>query len=212
MALIAFTANYTDHSNETGYQFEFHCDHCHNGHMSSFQATKLGMAGGLLRAAGSLFGGVFGNVAAAGDQVKDALRGKARDDAYATAVEEAKKHFKQCSRCGKWVCPEKCWNGARGLCTGCAPDLQKEAAAIQAQVAVEQLEVKARASDQTEGLDTAAKQTAECPHCGAPAGSGKFCAECGKPLAGVDKFCGECGAKIKAGVKFCPECGKPAPK
>jgi predicted amidophosphoribosyltransferase len=46
-----------------------------------------------------------------------------------------------------------------------------------------------------------------CPHCGAQAGGGKFCAECGQPLAAAKKFCSECGKEVKAGVKFCPECG-----
>ena len=53
------------------------------------------------------------------------------------------------------------------------------------------------------------KQTivATCPHCGAKASGGKFCEECGQPLAAVKKFCGQCGKEVKAGVKFCPECG-----
>ena len=50
--------------------------------------------------------------------------------------------------------------------------------------------------------------------------SGRFCAECGAPLAPNAKFCFECGAKvmndtcpgcggqIKPGMKFCPECGE----
>jgi hypothetical protein len=66
MAMIAFTANHTDHSNQNGFQFEFHCDKCGNGFMSSFQANKLGVATELARAAGSIFGGVFGRAASAG--------------------------------------------------------------------------------------------------------------------------------------------------
>ncbi|HEY3320367.1 MAG TPA: zinc ribbon domain-containing protein [Planctomycetota bacterium] len=212
MGLIEFTANHTDHSNSNGYQFEFHCDHCHNGVMTTFQTSKLGLAGGFLRAAGSLFGGVFDSAAHASDQVKDSLRGSARDDAFNKAVQEAKPQFKQCTRCGKWVCEAKCWNKKRNLCEACAPDLEEEAAAIQARVAVEQLEVKARASDQTGGLDVSKPlAVGECPHCGAKTGGGKFCPECGKATAQVkDRFCGECGAKIVGGAKFCPECGKPA--
>jgi membrane protease subunit (stomatin/prohibitin family) len=213
MGLIEFTANFTDHSNDSGFQFEFHCDHCHNGFMTTFQTNKLSMAGGFLRAAGSLFGGVLGSAASATDHVKDSLRGGARDEAFNKAVQEAKPHFKQCTKCGKWVCEAKCWNKKRNLCEACAPDLQEAAASIQARVAVEQLEVKARASDQTEGLDTKQSQSVgECPHCGAKAGGAKFCPECGKPLAvaaAKEKFCAECGAKVKPDAKFCPECGKP---
>ena len=171
MGLIEFTANHTDHSNDSGFQFEFHCDHCHNGFMTTFQTNKLSMAGGFLRAAGSLFGGVLGSAASATDHVKDSLRGGARDEAFNKAVQEAKPHFKQCTKCGKWICEAKCWNKKRNLCEACAPDLEEAAASIQARVAVEQLEVKARASDQTEGLDTKQSQSVgECPHCGAKAG------------------------------------------
>ncbi|MBI3831923.1 MAG: zinc ribbon domain-containing protein [Planctomycetes bacterium] len=209
MALIAFTKNYTDRSNDTGYQFEFHCDKCGNGHMTRFQTSKMGLAESFLKAAGSFFGGNVSRAAAAGDHLKDAYRGKAWDDAYASSVEEAKQHFKQCSRCGKWVCPEHCWNASRGLCEECAPNLQEEAAAAQAQAAKEQVWDKAKQSDQTGGMDVSKPVTAGCPHCGAKAASGKFCPECGKPLA-QEKFCADCGAKMPETAKFCPGCGKAA--
>ena len=63
MTMIAFTRNYHDHSNNLGYQFEFFCDKCNNGHRSAFKANKVGMAGEFMRAAGSLFGGVFSSAA-----------------------------------------------------------------------------------------------------------------------------------------------------
>ena len=206
MALIAFTRNYTDRSNENGYQFEFHCDKCGNGHLSRFVTSKMGLASSLLKAAGSLFGGRLNQAAYAGDHVKDALRGKAWDDAYAQTVEEAKQHFKKCTRCGKWVCPETCWNAKKGLCEDCAPDLQEEAAAAQASAAKEQVWEKARNVDQTGGLDVSQAQAATCPHCNAKVEGGKFCPECGKPLA-KDKFCTACGAKMPESAKFCPGCG-----
>lgn len=207
MALIPFTKNHSDHSNDQGYQFEYFCDHCGNGHMTPFQISKVGVAGGFLRAASSLFGGVLGKVADAGDHVKDALRGKARDEAFAKAVEEARPHFRQCSRCGRWVCPEQCWNEKRGLCEECAPNLEEEAAAAQAQVAREQLWEKARASDQIADVDMKAERAARCPHCGAKAEGGKFCADCGKPLS-TRTACPKCGKKVLAVGKFCPECGE----
>jgi len=40
MGSIAFTRNYSDHSNDTGYQFEFHCDKCGNGYRSTFRASQ----------------------------------------------------------------------------------------------------------------------------------------------------------------------------
>jgi hypothetical protein len=210
MALIAFTRNYTDHSNANGFQFEFRCDRCGNGRMSSFQPSHIGLAGGLLRAASGLFGGgVLDRLANAGDHLKDSTRGKARDDAFARAVAEATPHFRQCSRCGKWVCPEQCWNKKRGLCEECAPDLGEELTAAQATTAREQVWEKARATDHLGAVNMGVEQAATCPDCGAKAQGSKFCPECGKPLR-PKGACRQCGANIEAAVKFCPECGAKA--
>lgn len=206
MPMIKLTSNYTDRSNNHGFQFEFNCDKCRNGHMSPFKPNTVGIASSVLKAAGSFFGGALSRAAYAGNHVKDALRGKARDDAYLEAVEEAKTYFKNCSRCGKWVCPEQCWNAARGLCEACAPDLAEEAAHIQATVAVDQAREKARKVDQTAGLDMAAQRMVACPHCNARVEGGKFCPECGKTLT-AKSSCGKCGAEMGAKAKFCPECG-----
>jgi len=48
-----------------------------------------------------------------------------------------------------------------------------------------------------------------CPKCGKAPGGGKFCQECGAPLART-KACPKCKAEMPAGAKFCPECGTPA--
>ncbi len=207
-----FTRNYTDHSNNNGYQFEFHCDKCHNGYRSSFETSTLGVAAGLLRAAGNLFGGSLYNVGSGADQVKDAFRGQAWDSAYEKAVDEIRPKFHQCTKCGQWVCPEVCWNEERGLCEACAPKLQEHAAAIQAQVAVEQVWDKARKTDQTEDFDAATKQQATCS-CGATLQpKAKFCVSCGKPAGAASKrFCGECGQEMPGSAKFCPGCGAKSP-
>src|SRR3712207_7410501 len=63
------------------------------------------------------------------------------------AVEEAKGHFHQCSRCGKWVCPEVCWNERAGQCEGCAPDYEEELASSHAQA-------KARSEEHTSELQS----------------------------------------------------------
>ena len=52
----------------------------------------------------------------------------------------------------------------------------------------------------------------KCPACGAMTVPGKFCSECGKPLAPpapVKKFCPNCGTETVAGAKFCGGCGHP---
>lgn len=71
--------------------------------MSRFHPNALGIAGGLLNAAGSLFGGIFHQAGDATYQMQRAVGGKAHDEALEKAVEEGKQHFKQCqmgvSRC-----------------------------------------------------------------------------------------------------------------
>jgi membrane protease subunit (stomatin/prohibitin family) len=49
-----------------------------------------------------------------------------------------------------------------------------------------------------------------CGKCNTKQPGGKFCAECGAPLAQVKKFCAGCGTETAAGVKFCPNCGMAA--
>jgi ribosomal protein L40E len=205
-----FTRNYTDHSNDSGFQFEFHCDKCGNGYRSSYQASTLGLAAGFLRAAGSIFGGALSSAGSGANQVKDMLRGPAWDSAFKEATEEIRPKFHQCTRCGKWVCPDVCWNAERQLCEECAPDLQEQAASAQAHVAVEQVWDKARKTDQTGGLDTAVKQVGACPKCQASLAVGaKFCTSCGTPVASKT-ICAGCGAELQPRAKFCGECGKPA--
>lgn len=212
MSNIAFTQNYTDHSNNNGYQFEFHCDKCGNGYRSSYAANKLGMASSFLGAAADMFGGVLGQAANAGNQLKDALRGKAWDDAFANAVGEIKPKFHQCTRCGKWVCPEVCWNAKASLCKDCAPDLGEETAAAQADAlrlqVQTQMQAKAQSVDLVGSIDIKQQGSGVCPSCRAPVTPGaKFCGGCGKPTAPQQGLCTKCGKPMPAASKFCPECG-----
>ena len=132
MGIIQFVNNYDDLSTDKGYQFKFYCDKCGNGYMSRFQPSATGTAGSLLRAAGSLFGGWASSAGDSAYEIQRTVGGKAHDSALAKAVEEGKQHFHQCSRCGKWVCPEVCWNAAAGQCEECAPDYQEELASAHA--------------------------------------------------------------------------------
>lgn len=215
MGVIPFTRNYTDHSSDTGYQFEFHCDKCGNGYRSTFHANALGVGSKLARGLGSLFGGSgFSAAGQAGEYMKDGLRGPAWDSAFQTATEEIRPKFHQCSRCGHWMCPEICWNNQRQMCMDCAPDLAREAASAQAHVAADQAAAKIRQVDQTEGFDPHAQMVAACPGCHAQLAAGaKFCAGCGKPVAGPaqKQFCTGCGAPLATGGKFCSGCGTAAP-
>ncbi|HOP26462.1 MAG TPA: SPFH domain-containing protein [Candidatus Sabulitectum sp.] len=54
------------------------------------------------------------------------------------------------------------------------------------------------------GGGAAAAATVACPSCGKSVPEGKFCPECGKPMA---EACASCGKPMPAGSKFCPSCG-----
>lgn len=221
--MIQFVRNFDDLSTDKGFQFKFHCDKCGNGFMSHFQTSVIGVAGSLLNAAGNLFGWGYG----AGNsayEIQRAVGGKAHDDALKAAVEEGKQHFKQCTRCGKWVCPEVCWNAAANQCEDCAPDFHEHLASAQAQAKADavrnQLYEKAQQTDYVSGVNMSADAYvrsagvgggAACSQCSTQLNGAKFCPQCGTPApqpSSTPKFCPECGAQPAPGTKFCPECGK----
>ena len=206
MALIQFTRNHTDHSTDKGYQFEFFCDRCGNGFMSEFKASAVGLAASALRTAGGLFGGLLGSAGSNTYEIERAVRGPAHDSAFREAVEEAKKNFRQCPKCAKWVCQATCWNAKRSLCYTCAPDIETELAAAQVQATMEQIRDKVHQQDLTKNLDLTSEAVALCPSCGAHTQGAKFCPECGKPLRAKNQ-CSRCNTQFEAGTKFCPECG-----
>jgi hypothetical protein len=214
MSMIAFVANYDDMSTDKGYQFRFHCDKCGNGFLSGYEANSLGTAAGLMEAAGSLFGGMLGQAGETAYQVQRAIGGPAHDAALKRAVEEGKQHFRQCQRCGQWVCPDVCWNTTIGLCHACAPNVEAEMAAQQQLATAEQIQTKTHLTDYTSQLDFKTVHTvasATCAKCGAQLSQeSKFCGQCGTAVAAEAKlFCSDCGTRLE-GAKFCPQCGKAA--
>lgn len=206
MANVPFTSNYSDLSTQRGFQFKFFCEKCGNGYMSSFRTNSLGMAGAAMDAVGSLLGGLFGNAAQTADQLQALAAGPQHDSALDAAVKEISPTFKQCTRCGQWVCQPICWNAKAGLCEACAPDLDEEIAAAQAQAARDQVFEKARNIDYTKQRDLSQAATAVCGKCGAKSQGGKFCPECGTAF-NPKRTCGNCGAQAEGTPKFCPECG-----
>ena len=214
--MVFFTDNYQDRSTDDGYQFEFYCRRCGNGYQSSFQHSAAGFGGKLLRMGGDMLGGQLGERASQlgwdAQYLRDSARGSTRDKALAKAVDEMKPYFKQCHRCGQWVCGQVCWNDERGLCVGCAPKLDQEIAGLQAAAQISQLNEKIQGQDWTQGVNYRDQGTGLCPSCGQESGGGKFCQSCGGVLAAADsakKFCGNCGSQL-TGAKFCGECGTPA--
>jgi double zinc ribbon protein len=204
MALIQFVRNFDDLCTDRGYQFRFHCDRCGNGLETPFEGSATGAISDALETASSLLGGMFSNLASAGERVHSAAYQKAKDDAFRRAVEAARPNFKLCKRCGKWV-DDVCWNPERGLCKDDAPDLETEYSVAQSEAAIEQ--AKQVAAQGTYVTADKFKQTivATCSNCGADVKGAKFCPECGTPVKRSTK-CGHCGAETN-GAKFCPECG-----
>jgi hypothetical protein len=225
MALIQFVRNYDDLSTDRGYQFRFHCDKCGNGYMTPFEASTLGMAQSILNAAGGLLGGWGHQAGNAAYEIQRAVGGKARDAALARSVEEARPRFRQCTKCGKWVCAEVCWNERAKQCEDCAPDYEEHLASNHAQAkadaARDQLQDKARKQDYAGNVEMKAEQVLVspeaitnhqaakklCAQCGAEVAGKKFCAECGEAVPPSPRLCPHCGVLCGAG-KFCSECGK----
>ncbi len=207
---IEFTRNYSDRCTDQGFQFEFNCNRCGNGYRSSFQPWVVGAVSGALDAASSLFGGVFGQAANMGERVRSATWQQARDKAFLDAAQKLKPNFVQCPRCSSWVCRKNCWNQARGLCKGCAPDLAVEISAQQSAKAIEKVMSGVGVDAEDEAVVNSvgkSKVVASCPQCSAALTPGaKFCPECGAKIQ-EKKFCAECGAALSPGAKFCPECG-----
>jgi hypothetical protein len=204
--LVPFTDNFSDLSNTEGYQFEFFCERCGNGYRSPFQADMMERGRGLLRSAGSLFGGALSNLTTAADSALDrGTNSAAKDKALAEAVESVLPHFHQCRACGNWVCDAVCWNSEIGQCATCSPFVVDELSRAQAAAQVEQIRAKVQETDWTADLDTTTRAKVACPSCSASVG-GKFCPECGARLsATVD--CAQCGNQVPSGSKFCSECG-----
>lgn len=208
MPTVEFTGNYQDLSTDRGYQFKFYCEKCSNGYMSTFKSSKIGLAASAAQVAGNLLGGIFGRAADTAYEIQRAVGGPAHDAALREAVEEIRPLFKQCTRCGNWVCEPVCFNKRAGLCEACAPDMDEEIAAAQAEAARQQAFEKAQQVDWMKGRDLGAVTGVACQACGAKlTAAAKFCPECGTPT-GAKKRCGGCGSEIEGSPRFCLECGQ----
>jgi hypothetical protein len=209
--IIGFTDNIRDLSNENGYQFEFVCERCGNGYRSPYRNNVAERGRGLLRSAGSLFGGKLEQLSSASMQLSydRGTNSKAKDKAMAEAVESVRDQFRQCRGCGNWVCEPVCWNHEIGQCLVCSPSIAEEISKAQAAAQIEQVQDKVRQTDWTADLNLTTRARVACPHCQAQVDGGKFCPQCGGQLAAMT-FCTECGSQLAPGARFCPECGTPA--
>src|SRR5258708_31212891 len=98
MALIQFVENYDDLSTDRGFQFKFYCDKCRNGYLSGFQASIVGTAGSLFRAAGDIFRGVFSQAGNSAYEIQRAVGGQAHDAPLGAAVTAPNTHFPHAPR------------------------------------------------------------------------------------------------------------------
>ena len=225
--LTSFTRNYQDNSTDAGFQFTFYCDICNDGYKSSFIESetykkKKGLRGlsqgvGIL---GSLVGGrasQFGYAAQrSGDILSQTFEGKSpewqkeHEQAFERAKNEAMQHFHRCPGCNKYVC-DHCHNEDEGLFTSCAPRQEIFVAKARAEAMKRNIQQAGAAATVWQGQIES--KTTICPVCGKPAGTGKFCNNCGASME--MKTCPKCGAKNAQSLRFCNNCGSsltaPAP-
>ncbi len=210
---IEFVSNYSDLSDDSGFQFEFHCDRCSSGYRTRYVKWAAGTVSDILDGASSLFGGLFGQASNVSERVRSAQWSSARDAAMERAIKEIRPSFILCPRCQSWNCRERCWNEKKGLCKYCAPDMGVEMAAAQASRSVEEVWAHAKMSAEDKHLSESDwRETihASCPECESPlATNAKFCPECGARI-NAEPHCTECDAVMQPGAKFCAECGAKA--
>ena len=218
--LQAFTRNYKDNFTEAGFQFTFYCDVCEDGYKSSFIESstykkKSGLRGLAQGASilGSLVGGRAGQVGSAAERGSDILSTrfdgkspewqKEHERAFEHCQNEARQHFHRCPSCNRYVC-DQCRNEDEGLCVSCAPRQEIYVARARADAMKRNIDTAGMSATVWQGQ--VESKTTMCPTCGKPAGSGKFCNNCGADMS--LKECPRCGAKNSQAVRFCNNCGE----
>ena len=217
--LTSFTRNYEDNSTEAGFQFTFYCDICNDGFRSSFIESETYKKGRLFNsigrgasALGSILGGTVNRLGYGADRAADILSErfegrspewqKEHEAAFERAKNEAARHFHRCPSCNRYVC-DHCFNDDEGLCTDCAPRQEIYVARARAEAMRRNIDEAGAAATVWQG--TIESKTTICPVCGKPAGTGKFCNNCGASLA--LKVCPACGAQNPQSGRFCSGCG-----
>ena len=218
--LQAFTRNYKDNSTDAGFQFTFHCDICSDGYKSSFIESDTYKKKGFMRGfgqgasiLGGLVGGRTGSLGSAGDRASDVLSQrfdgkspewqKEHEKAFERCQNEAIKHFHRCPACNKYAC-DHCLNEDEGLCVSCAPRQEIYVAQAKAQAMKRNIDAAGQTATVWQGKIESKSTT--CSSCGKPAGSGKFCNNCGASMELQE--CSKCGAKNAQTVRFCNNCGQ----
>lgn len=160
----AFTGEATDLSTDSGFQFGFGCARCGAEWRTAFRRHGALTLESALERADDLLGGVFGAARAAMGEVRGPAWQKARGEALARALLEAREHFACCERCAREVCGS-CWDPGTGLCADCR--LRPESVA---------------AAEPLPGPEAELIPIARCGNCGTPVSEAGFCPVCGHPL------------------------------
>ncbi|MDH6135421.1 RNA polymerase subunit RPABC4/transcription elongation factor Spt4 [Kitasatospora sp. MAA4] len=212
---IYFTNNHRDlceqYGTGAGFQFEFNCTRCQDTWRSPFERFTTGRAAGWVSkgvgAAWSMLGGNGGTITSAADGLAGATWGSSRDAAFERAIANAQGHFHRCARCTQHVC-DKCWNGAQGLCLGCAPDTAAEAEVARRRGLNDAVSERAYSAGQrnAQSYDVETPRQLVCPQCSHETHGSAFCPGCGFRLTDPAK-CTGCQAVVPAGAAFCPGCG-----
>lgn len=217
--LQSYTRNYEDNSTEAGFQFTFYCDVCNDGYKSSFIESETYKKGKGLRGLaqgvgvlGRLVGGKLGDfgysIERGGDILTERFNGmspewqKEHENAFERAKNEAASHFHRCHSCHKYVC-DACFNEDEGMCTDCAPRQEIYVARARAEAMKRNIDEAGETATVWQGKIES--KTTVCPVCGKPAGTGKFCNNCGASME--RRVCAQCGASNAQNVKFCNSCG-----
>ncbi|MCL2475198.1 MAG: zinc ribbon domain-containing protein [Chloroflexi bacterium] len=217
--LQAFTRNYQDNSTDAGFQFIFYCDICNDGYKSGFVESTTYKKKGFMRGIGqgaSIIGGFVGGqlnrVGYGAERTSGVLsqrfEGKSpewhkeHERAFEHCQKEAQGHFRRCPNCNKYVC-NLCWNEDEGLCVSCAPRQEVYVAQARAQAMKRNIDEAKQTTTVWQGKIES--KTTICPSCGKPAGTGKFCNNCGTSMD--LKECPRCGAQNALTIRFCNNCG-----
>jgi hypothetical protein len=215
----SFTRNHADNSTEAGFQFTFYCDVCNDGHKSEFVESTTYGKGKLLRGIGqgasvlgSFLGGRASSLGWSADRATDIIGEKfeqrspewqkEHEDAFAAAQNQALPYFYRCPSCNQYAC-RQCHNEDTGLCVRCSPRQEVAVAKAHADAMLRNITEAGEAATVWQG--TIEAKTTMCPACGKPAGTGKFCNNCGHSMA--LKTCPSCGTENSQEVRFCNNCG-----
>ncbi len=123
-------------------------------------------------------------------------------EAFERAREEARPCFNRCHRCHRWICDSH-YNEDVMMCTDCAP--RQEVYVAKAQADAMRRNIEEAGANATVWQGNIESKVTVCPSCGKPAGTGKFCSNCGASME--MKECSQCGAQNAPSARFCNNCG-----